>query len=66
MERRRNGLSPIQKAEKILTQPDHALYFKFLVMPSGRRYYVPAGKTNDFIPSAIRLLNTTYNTTIHL
>jgi len=51
----------VKKAERILCQPDHALSEEFVVMQSGRRYYVPKRKTNryanSFIPSAIRLLN---------
>ena len=51
----------VQKAHRILAVPDHVLGSEFAVMPSGRRYYVPARRTNryasSFIPSAIRLLN---------
>ena len=50
-----------KKAKSILSQPDHVLFGQFAVMPSGRRYQVPVGRTNrytkSFIPSAIRLLN---------
>lgn len=51
----------VQKADRILSHPNHILSNDFKIMPSGRRYYVPARKTNryanSFIPSAIRLLN---------
>ena len=50
-----------KKARSILSQPDHVLRSQFTVMPSGRRYQAPVGRTNrytkSFIPSAIRLLN---------
>ena len=51
----------VQKADSILSHPDHVLGREFVIMPSGRWYYVPVRKTNryanSFIPSAIRLLN---------
>ncbi len=51
----------IQKADSILSHPDHVLGSEFVIMPSGRWYYVPVRKTNRYansiIPSAIRLLN---------
>ena len=51
----------LQKAESILNSPGHVLSHEFRLLPSGRRYALPALKTNrfskSFIPSALKLLN---------
>ena len=51
----------IKKAAGILASSGHVLKSEFSVLPSGRRYALPACRTNrhskSFIPSAIRLLN---------
>lgn len=51
----------LRKAMSILAVPDHALAGEFSLLPSGRRYALPACKTNrhskSFIPYAIKLLN---------
>jgi len=44
----------VKKAERILCQPDHALSEEFVVMQSGRRYYVPKRKTNRYANSFIQ------------
>lgn len=50
-----------RKANAILASPEHVLNSEFSLLPSGRRYALPCGKTNrylkSFIPTAIRLLN---------
>ena len=51
----------VRKAKSIISHPHHPLSREFRVMPSGRRYLTPRGRTNrysnSFIPSAIRCLN---------
>ena len=51
-----------EKAKIIISQPDHIMSTKFLLLPFGRRYNVPRSKSNrcakSFIPSAIKLQNT--------
>ena len=52
----------VQKARRIIAQPDHVLANAFILMPSGQRYVAPPRKTNryakSFTPSAISLLKT--------
>ena len=51
----------VRKAKTIISHPQHPLSYEFRVMPSGRRYVSPPGRSNrhlnSFIPSAIRSLN---------
>jgi len=51
------------KAQNILSEVSHPLYYEFELLPSGSRYRMPLSKTNrfknSFVPSAVKFLNST-------